>query len=144
MTAVTAMPEPTAPQEEDQPRPTSRREAALDALLDGWQEDGPDRTNHLLTALTHAVLAISEPPTVPEHALAPTTAPRAMQLLALMRSAGGVWDGKRALAAYEVLGVKSDGVRPLDAQTARRDLINLADAGLVHRVDASRTFAVGG
>jgi hypothetical protein len=51
-----------------------------------------------------------------------------MQLLAVMRSAGGEWDGKRALATYKVLGIKSEGVRPLDSSTTR--ITSLVQAAL--------------
>ncbi|MFD5385523.1 hypothetical protein ACFWMG_11285 [Streptomyces sp. NPDC127074] len=115
--------------------PVGQRQAAFDALRSAEEAGGNERTDRLLRALTHAVLALSEPDdavTVP-----PTGAPRAMQLLVLMRSSGGVWDGKRTLAAYKVLGIETEGNRLLEPATARRDLIALADAGLIRRLDRS-------
>ncbi|WP_324787061.1 hypothetical protein [Streptomyces sp. H51] len=118
----------------------SQRQAALDALMSGWQSEGGGRTDHLLTALTHAVLALGETPTAAALTAPASDAPRAMQLLSLIRSVGGDWDSKRALAAYKALGIKADGSRVLDAKTARQDLIALADARLIERVDGSSTF----
>ena len=119
--------------------PADQRQAAFDALRSAWAAEGGDRTDYLLTDLTHAVLALSEPDV---HAVAvpPKDAPRAMQLLAMMRSSGGAGDSKRALAAYKVLGLRAEGDRPPEAATARQDLIALADAGLIRRLDRSSTF----
>ncbi|MGW7313108.1 hypothetical protein [Streptomyces sp. NPDC054865] len=38
-----------------------QHEAAKEALAAGWQIEGPERTDYLITALTHAVLAFSAP-----------------------------------------------------------------------------------
>ncbi|MFF9478105.1 hypothetical protein [Streptomyces sp. NPDC014733] len=118
--------------------PASPRQAAFDALRSAQEAEGGDRTDYLLTTLTHAVLALSEPDTQPV-SVPPQDAPRATQLLTMRRSNGGTWDSKRALATYKVLGIRAEGIRPLDAAAARQDLIALADAGLVRRLDRSST-----
>ncbi len=120
---------------------TDHRALALAALqdADGEKDGAPRRTEQLLTALTHAVLALA-----PEPGVSPPPAgetPRALRLLWLIRRSTGEWDAKRALAAYTVLGEKAPGQRALDATMARKDLAALADTGLIVRLDSYRFIA---
>lgn len=77
------------------------RAASLEALQTGWQHDGGERTDHLLTALTHAVLAISAPAPA-----APTDyeGKRLRELLDSIRELGGQWNSKRAQDRFAYLG----------------------------------------
>jgi hypothetical protein len=86
--------------------------AATEALRTGWQHQGQERTDHLLTALTHAVLALTAPtPTVPDG----PEGKRLMQLLDSVRELGGQWNSKRAQDRFAYLGetVYSDHAKGL-------------------------------
>lgn len=86
--------------------------AAAEALHTGWQHEGPERTDHLLTALTHAVMALTAPaPAVPEG----PEGRRLMQLLDSVRELGGQWDWKRTQDRFAYLGrtIYADHARDL-------------------------------
>ncbi|MER6109286.1 hypothetical protein [Streptomyces hirsutus] len=92
----------------------------------GWQHEGQERTDHLLTALTHAVLALTAPtPAVPEG----PEGKRLMQLLDSVRELGGQWDWKRAQDRFAYFG------RTVHAGPARDYLKRLAQGGYLTEVD---------
>ena len=103
-----------------------QHEAAKEALAAGWQVEGPERTDRLITALTHAVLALSAPiPVVPEEVDAEDMA----LLLAAVREFGGRWDWKRAQDRFAYLG------RPHYADRAKERLKLLAQGGYLTEVE---------
>ncbi|MBO1332789.1 hypothetical protein [Streptomyces sp. VRA16 Mangrove soil] len=127
-----------------------QEQAAIEALQNGEKAEGAERTERLLEALTHAVLALAAPapeaasappPVAPAPSVLAADAPRALHLLALMHYAGGKWDDKRAGAAYKAFGLKADNGSPADRRAARTDLSHLAEAQLI-RVVSRGTYSV--
>ncbi|CAL9326758.1 hypothetical protein [Streptomyces sp. SudanB91_2054] len=100
--------------------------AAAEALRTGWQHEGQERTDHLLTALTHAVMALTAPtPAVPEG----PEGKRLQQLHDSIRELGGQWDWKRAQDRFAYLGVT------IYADHARDLLKRLRQGGYLTEVD---------
>ncbi|PAZ12322.1 hypothetical protein CLM62_30655 [Streptomyces sp. SA15] len=102
-----------------------QHEASKEALRNGWQHEGQERVDHLLTALTHAVLALTAPaPAVPEG----PEGKRLKQLLDSVRELGGQSDWRRAQDRFAYLGW------PIYADGARDHLKRLAQGGYLTEV----------
>ncbi|KIF00912.1 hypothetical protein PL81_38480 [Streptomyces sp. RSD-27] len=103
-----------------------QHEAAKESLAAGWRAEGPERTDHLITALTHAVLALSAP--LPQPPPGPG-GERLTQLFDSIRELGGQWDAKRARARYSYLGWNCTLGR------GKANLERLADGGYLTEVE---------